>query len=483
MDNQSSSTSPHVIIFPLPAQGHITPMLNLAQLFCHANFQVTLFITTQYLERLTLYTDTKTRFAGYPGFRFQPIPNEPPSRQLTCHEDLMGWIAELVQGLAVDATPILQKMINGGDVSCMVVDGWLSFAYQVGNECGIPVISFRCPSACCVWAYFSTPNLIQLGQVPFQEEDMDKLVENVPGLDTFLRNRDLPSFCRTKDRATCLGLQQAFADEVQRTSEAYGLILNTFEDLEGPLLSLLRSKCPRVYSIGPLHSHLKHRLDEEKTTLPISSSSLWEVDQSCLSWLDKKPAESVIYVGFGSLTILEKEQILEIWEGLVQSNKYFLWVIRPNLVIGGENGTPTPTALLEGTKERGCIVSWAPQEAVLAHPAVGGFLTHSGWNSTLESITAGVPMLCWPYFADQQVNSRYVGEVWKIGLDMKDKCDRKVVAEMVNDVLDRKKDELKESMARMSEAAKKSVTEGGSSYCNLDRLIQDIKMMSIKGAD
>ncbi|XP_074321006.1 7-deoxyloganetic acid glucosyltransferase-like isoform X2 [Silene latifolia] len=479
MEHQNPFT-PHVVLIPTPMQGHVTPTFHLAELLCLAKLNVTLLTSTYVHQRIN--KSIEARFARYPGFKLEAVSDGLPDDYPRTGKD--GCWAS-IQGFALTAQPFLREMLSsvGTSVTCLLVDGWLGFANNLAKEFGIPLIAIRCFSAAYYWLDAYLVKLIEDERIPFKEEDMDKLVENVPGLDTFLRNRDLPSFCRTKDRATCLGLQQAFADEVQRTSEAYGLILNTFEDLEGPLLSLLRSKCPRVYSIGPLHSHLKHRLDEEKTTLPISSSSLWEVDQSCLSWLDKKPAESVIYVGFGSLTILEKEQILEIWEGLVQSNKYFLWVIRPNLVIGGENGTPTPTALLEGTKERGCIVSWAPQEAVLAHPAVGGFLTHSGWNSTLESITAGVPMLCWPYFADQQVNSRYVGEVWKIGLDMKDKCDRKVVAEMVNDVLDRKKDELKESMARMSEAAKKSVTEGGSSYCNLDRLIQDIKMMSIKGAD
>ncbi|MFQ6647108.1 hypothetical protein Gotur_020416, partial [Gossypium turneri] len=87
-----------------------------------------------------------------------------------------------------------------------------------------------------------------------------------------------------------------------------------------------------------------------------------------------------------------------------------------------------PTELVEGTKERGYIVDWAPQEDVLSHGAIGGFLTHSGWNSTLESVTAGVPMIC----GDQQLNSRFVEEVWKLGLDMKDVSDRRVVEQMVN---------------------------------------------------
>jgi hypothetical protein len=132
---------------------------------------------------------------------------------------------------------------------------------------------------------------------------------------------------------------------------------------------------------------------------------------------------------------------------------------------------------VEGTKERGYMVGWAPQEEVLAHPAVGGFFTHSGWNSTLESIVAGVPMVCWPYFADQQVNSRFVSEIWKLGMDMKDICDRVTVEKMVNDLMVEKREEFLKSTGEISRLARESVSEGGSSYSNLDRLIEDIRLM------
>ncbi|KAJ8747360.1 hypothetical protein K2173_012940 [Erythroxylum novogranatense] len=122
-----------------------------------------------------------------------------------------------------------------------------------------------------------------------------------------------------------------------------------------------------------------------------------------------------------------------------------------------------PPELVEGTKERGFIVEWTPQEEVFAHEAVGGFLTRSGWNSTLENIVASVPMICWPYFADQQINSRLVGEVWKLGLDMKDVCDRKVVEKMVNDLMEDNREEFVRSVAKMAELARNSVSEGGSS--------------------
>lgn len=129
------------------------------------------------------------------------------------------------------------------------------------------------------------------------------------------------------------------------------------------------------------------------------------------------------------------------------------------------------------TRKRGCIVEWAPQQEVLAHPAIGGFLTHSGWNSTIESMTAGVPMVCWPCFADQQINSRFVGEVWKVGLDMKGSCNRRVIQRMISDLMAGKRDELARSAADKAKLAAEAVSEGGSSWDNMNRLIGDMRSM------
>ncbi|KAK6156170.1 hypothetical protein DH2020_010418 [Rehmannia glutinosa] len=236
----------------------------------------------------------------------------------------------------------------------------------------------------------------------------------------------------------------------------------------------MRTVCPNIYTIGPLHAHLKTKLAANATSPPAFSNSLWEEDRSCMTWLDSQPHKSVIYVSFGSLAVMTKDQVTEFWHGLVNSGQKFLWVIRPDSIAGSE----IPVELSQGTKERGYIVGWAPQEEVLAHPAVGGFLTHSGWNSTLESVYEGVPMICWPYFVDQQVNSRLVEAAWKVGLDMKDTCDRIIIEKTVVNLMEVQKEEFLERADRMAKSAKRCLSEGGSSYSNFERLIEDIKSMS-----
>lgn len=127
------------------------------------------------------------------------------------------------------------------------------------------------------------------------------------------------------------------------------------------------------------------------------ASSLWTEDTECLDWLDTKEPNSVVYVNFGSTTVMTNEQLVEFSWGVANSNKTFLWIIRPGLVAG--DSAVVPPEFLEETKGRGKLASWCPQEQVLTHSAIGGFLTHSGWNSTLESLCGGVPMICWPFFA------------------------------------------------------------------------------------
>lgn len=259
--------------------------------------------------------------------------------------------------------------------------------------------------------------------------------------------------------------------------KASALILNTFDELEAPMVSRLRSIFPRVYTVGPLHGV------EDPTAAhspPHDSSSLLQIDQSCTGWLDSQPSRSVLYVSFGSVAVLTRGELMEIWHGLVNSKTRFLWAIRPDL-IWDENGPGAmPEELRAGGMEMGRIVGWAPQEEVLAHDAVGGFLTHCGWNSVLESICAGKPMICRPMVAEQQVNGRCVSEMWGLGVDMNCFCDRSTVERAVRDLMEGRRNEMLRSTAEIARLARDSVRDGGSSHGNLNKLIADIKILHSK---
>ncbi|KAL5700519.1 7-deoxyloganetic acid glucosyltransferase [Ranunculus cassubicifolius] len=469
----------HVVVFPAPAQGHVNSMLKLAELLCLSNLHVTFVNTEHYHHRLLKYTDVQARFSVFPLFRFETVPDGFPDY----HPRSIAYANEMLEKFQSVMQPAFKQLLvsdhmkSRPPVTCIIADGLMGASIDVANELKIPSIAFRTASACHLWSCFCYQKLVDAGEIPFDDADLDKLVTSIPGMETFLRKRDFPSFYRAKDLSD--QFLQVATTATMSSTRASATIHNTFDDLEGPILSTMAPHFPKSYTIGPLHAHLSYRLSLESSP-SISSNSLWEVDRSCMSWLDSQPSKSVVYVSFGSIVSMTHVQMLEFWYGLVNSGKRFLWVIRPNSVTENEEDIKIPAYLTEGTKEKGYMVGWCPQEEVLVHPAVAGFVTHSGWNSTLESIVAGIPMVCWPHVGDQPINSRFVEEVWRIGLDMKDTCDRSTVEMMVNDLMDHKRDELMISMGKMSEMARKSVSKGGSSYSNLDALIEDIKAMNFQ---
>ncbi|XP_022855173.1 7-deoxyloganetic acid glucosyltransferase-like [Olea europaea var. sylvestris] len=482
MASQGAILPPHVLIFPLPVQGHVTSMLKLAELLCLSGLDITFMVSDFSYNRLLKHTTVVSRFKQYPGFHFQSITDGLPDD----HPRVGEQVVDILTSTKNITGPLFKQMMSEKNlfgsgtrrpISCIIADGVLTFAGDFAEEKGIPLIYFRTISSCSFWASFCIPELIEAGEIFVQGIGMDQLVKSIPGMEGFLRFRDLPSFCRVNDIYE--PNLQLMKSVTRQTTRAQAAIFNTFEDLEGSIVSHIQKHIPKVFTIGPNHSHLKSRLAEKKVDNSVLSGSFWAEDRSCLDWLNAQPSNSVIYVSFGSITVVTREQLLEFWHGLVNSGQRFLWVMRPDSIVGEDGKNQTPIELEEGTKARGYMVGWAPQEEVLNHEAVGGFLTHSGWNSTLESIVVGVPMICWPYFGDQTTNSRFVSEVWKIGLDIKDTCDREIIEKAVRELMEERKDEFLERSENMAKLARKAVSEGGSSYSNLNALIDYIKTMII----
>ena len=174
-------------------------------------------------------------------------------------------------------------------------------------------------------------------------------------------------------------------------------------------------------------------------------------------------------------------ELVEFAWGLANSGHDFLWIIRPDLVSG--DAAVLPPEFLEAVEGRGLLATWCPQEAVLRHEAVGVFLTHSGWNSTLESLCAGVPMLCWPFIADQHTNCRYKCAEWGVAMEIGHDVRREAVEGKIREAMDGEKGkEMRRRAAEWREAAVRATRPGGGSYASLEKLVNDVLLSGGKSS-
>ncbi|GMI87197.1 UDP-glucosyl transferase 85A5 [Hibiscus trionum] len=356
-DGSSQARPPHVLVFPIPLQGHINSMIKLSELLALAAFRITFLNSDLNHERLVKLTDMATHFAKYPGFEFKTITDGLPLD----HPRTGNWFMEkYVEVIEPEMKRNLREMLLSisPPVDCIIGDGFLGFVLEVARELGIPVICFRTSSPHGFWVYYSFPDIIRAGELPIKgSEDMDRLITSVPGMETYLRCRDLPSFCRAPDIED--PIIKLVVKETRRSTQANALILNTTEELDGPILSQIRTKCPNVYALGPINAQINTRLKAKHRELQDHfSNALWKEDESCISWLDQQPNRSVIYVSFGSITTMSRDKLVEVWYGLVNSKAKFLLVVRPNFMTGedGEGDDDVVRELMEKTKDRGYTV-------------------------------------------------------------------------------------------------------------------------------
>ncbi|MCL7044182.1 hypothetical protein MKW94_030964 [Papaver nudicaule] len=166
--------------------------------------------------------------------------------------------------------------------------------------------------------------------------------------------------------------------------------------------------------------------------------------------------------------------MIEFAFGLANSKHTFLWIIRSDLVLG--DSAILPPEFTTETKDRSMIASWCPQEDVLKHPSIGGFLTHSGWNSTLDTVIGGVPIICWPFFAEQQTNCKYSCVDWGIGMEIDNNVKRNEVEKLVRELMDGEKGKaLKKRVMEWKSCAENAISSpNGSSFVNLEKLVSQI---------
>ncbi|KAF5817180.1 putative UDP-glucuronosyl/UDP-glucosyltransferase [Helianthus annuus] len=180
---------------------------------------------------------------------------------------------------------------------------------------------------------------------------------------------------------------------------------------------MLRSIFPHIYSVGPIQLQLNQITQAETKNSSLDTYSLWKEEYECVQWLHEKEPDFVVYVSFGSETVISTQELSEFGWGLIDSNHYFVWIIQTDLVDG--KTTVLPQEL----------------EEVLNHHSVGGFLTHGGWGSVIESLSAGVPMVCWPGTNDQRVNCIQICKEWEVGMEFGNVVKRDEVEKLVRELM------------------------------------------------
>ncbi|KAI3939764.1 hypothetical protein MKW92_012550 [Papaver armeniacum] len=474
MENSASriNKQQHIIAMPYPGRGNINPMMNFCKLLITRfsvadDIKITFVVTEEWLG----FLGSSSEYSKLPPqIQLRTIPNVIPS-ELGRGLDHGSFLEAVCTKMEAPFEQLVEQLQQGDDptkVNTTIITSInLPWAVYVGNRMSIPVVSHWPMSPSVLSIYNHIDLLVQNGHYPvdFSSECGDEVVDYIPGVSP-IRLADMPLRLKRSSQHVLGWVKES----VGATCRAKCLLFSTYHELEPQVIESLRKVLALpIYSIGP--------------SIPIST--ILEDDRAYyLKWLDSQPVNSVLYVSFGSFLSASSEQMKEILAGLRESGVRYLLVSRGGK--GHINKSVTyGDAENEMTTTRGFVVPWCDQLRVLCHSSVGGFWTHCGWNSTLEGVYAGVPMLTFPLFTDQTLNSKLIVDDWKIGMKMINEVganrliEREEIAITVKKFMNLNGDDVesKEMRTRANEFKKSSrqaLANGGSSTTNLDDFMRNI---------
>ncbi|KAL5715161.1 hydroquinone glucosyltransferase [Ranunculus cassubicifolius] len=475
-----ANTTTHLTLFPCPGLGHLIPFLEFAKhILAIEGFKVSLLVIqadASAIQSKLLCTANLPK-----GLSIIDIPSVDVSSYVDDEAHIITRISVIVR----ESLPLIESVIaEMTHPTVLVVDLFATAAWDIvaDNLCAKKYMLFApCATALAFMMYLPTLH----HQVDGQFVHLDEPVR-IPGCNP-IHVEDLIEPVRDRTARSYTW----FLNHVKRFPMANGILVNTCEYLEAISLRALREDpifrqipTPSVYPVGPIVSKPAAEADENQ----------------CIKWLDMQPNNSVLFVSFGSGGTLSAEQMTELTWGLELSQQRFLWIVKKPFddqtagtffSVGREDKNPSeylPSGFTSRIKDVGLLVStWAPQVEILAHSSTGGFLSHCGWNSTLESLVHGVPMIVWPLYAEQNMNAKILAD--ELGVAVRPRVDReengkavvrreeieRVVRLVMEDnkqgnVMRGKAKEIKDGISKALDH------EGGSSFNSLSQILEEWKI-------
>ncbi|KAK1420222.1 hypothetical protein QVD17_21641 [Tagetes erecta] len=459
----------HIVIVPSPGIGHLIPLVEFAKgLKNNHNISATFIISndgplsisqTSFLDSLPIGLN----YIILPPVTFDDLP---PDTRIETRISLM--VTRSLDSLR----EAFKSLVVEKNIVALFIDLFGTDAFDVAIEYGVSPYVFFPSNAMSLAFTFYLPKLDQM--VSCEYRDLLEPVQ-IPGC-LPVHGQDLID--PVQDRKNDAYKWMLY--NVKRYKMAEGIVVNTFKELESDALKALlvdEPGKPRVYPVGPL----------------VQTGSIGDgVDESgCLKWLDGQPSGSVLYISFGSGGTLSTNQLNELAMGLELSGQKFIWVVRspndqPNATFFDSHGHNDPLrflpkGFLERTQGSGLVVpSWAPQAQILSHTSTGGFLTHCGWNSVLETVVHGVPIIAWPLYAEQKMNALYLTEGVKVALRPVTSENGIVghleIARVVKGLLEGEEGKAIKSRIRdLKEAAANALGEGGCSTKTFEQFVSKLK--------
>nr|GMD34026.1 UDP-glycosyltransferase 89B2-like [Ipomoea batatas] len=464
-------TGVHVLIFPYPAQGHMLPLLDFAHQLASRGVTITILVTPKNLHLLnallSVHPSIGTLVLPFPANQNLPAGVEnvkelPPDGFRHMMRNLRELRGEIVEWFRRHPSP----------PTAIVSDLFLGFTNDVAAEVGVRRYVFSSSGAFALSVIYSLWRELPKRKNPNDDGEV-------------LRFPDIPS-CPEFPWWQISPVYRSYADGDQNDEFfrecflanilSYGLVCNSFTELERVYFKHLMEYLghDRIWAVGPLLP-LEKGQAERGGLSSISSSDI-------ISWLDSCQDNSVVYVCFGSQSILTNQQMEAIALGLEKSGVRFIWSTRgPTKGHVEEGYNSVPPGFEDRVAGRGMVIKgWAPQVLILQHRAVGAFLSHCGWNSTLEGIVAGVPLLTWPMGADQYTNAILIADEHRIGTRASE-GDETVpnsdeLAQILIDSLSQegKGVEQRERALHLRQTAMDSVNKGGDSFNNLEDFVMHL---------